>query len=457
MHKSSYSKWIERGLWLVVTLALVATPGLGARPAAALHTPPAASGLWCTTGAPSTPTFMLTAKTGYISTGDGNTIFMWGYANADDEFQYPGPVLCVNEGDTVTVVLKNNLPVDTSLVFPGQDNVLANGVPSQPDLNADTLAPVAPANGGTMTYSFVASRAGTFYYQSGTNPAVQQDMGLFGALVVHSASDYVDGNNVLHRYAYNDTATEYNPKTEYLVLLSTLDPTLHMALERNETYNMANYKVRYWLLNGRTFPDTLAPNGASWLPSQPYGALTHIHPYDAVQWMDAPTNTVPNPGYNPLPALQRYVGIGAEDFPFHPHGNSGNVIGRDGYSLVNGPVDLSIEKFTVHVAPGQTWDVTFTWRDAEQYDEVSKPIPVDVPSEVNMQIGAWFGSPYLGSGAQGLPVGTTSFNQCGEYYHIAHSHNLAQITGWNALMVGLITFTRIDPPLGPNNLCPPVP
>jgi hypothetical protein len=42
---------------------------------------------------------------------------------------------------------------------------------------------------------------------------------------------------------------------------------------------MNNYTPRYWLYNGRSFPDTIAPNGAGWLPDQPYGSLIYIHPF----------------------------------------------------------------------------------------------------------------------------------------------------------------------------------
>ena len=52
---------------------------------------------------------------------------MWGYSAGSDAFQHPGPVLCVNEGDTVTVILHNTLPDDVSIIFPGQENVLADG------------------------------------------------------------------------------------------------------------------------------------------------------------------------------------------------------------------------------------------------------------------------------------------------------------------------------------------
>jgi FtsP/CotA-like multicopper oxidase with cupredoxin domain len=71
--------------------------------------------------------FALTAKEGYISGGDGQNIYMWGYANGNDIMQYPGPTLIVNKGDTVTVKLTNQLPQNVSIVFPGQGNVAARG------------------------------------------------------------------------------------------------------------------------------------------------------------------------------------------------------------------------------------------------------------------------------------------------------------------------------------------
>ena len=39
---------------------------------------------------------------------------------------------------------------------------------------------------------------------------------------------------------------------------------------------MNNYHPRYWLINGRGFPDSIADNFAAWLPTQPYGALAQI-------------------------------------------------------------------------------------------------------------------------------------------------------------------------------------
>jgi plastocyanin len=404
-----------------------------------------AHGMICTSN-PSA-TFTLTTRGGAISTPDGNLVYMWGYSEAENPFQHPSPVLCVNEGDTVTIVLNNTLSHDVSIIFPGQHDVLANGLPSQPQFdlggNLTSLAPVAAANGGSMTYSFVADSPGTYLYESGTEPAIQVNMGLFGALVVRPAA-HLD-------WAYNEVAisgddiytTQFNPDAEFVMLFSEIDPVLHMAVEQGQPYNMNNYRSRYWLINGRSFPDTVAPNGAEWLPSQPYGSLVYIHPH----------NDDPGAGeaYNPYPALIRYLSVGTENYPHHPHGNHSRIVAQDGNVLVgSGGEDMSYEKFTSLLGPGQTYDELFAWADVENWNPVTNPIPVTIPQLQNLTFGTFYsGSPYLGT-SDALPVGQQVLNSCGEYYHIAHNHALQQITAWGIVLSGHITFARIDPPL-PND------
>src|SRR5579872_3803616 len=71
-----------------------------------------------TSAGPGNVSFVLTASTGYITTPDGNSIFMWGYGLGSSGMQYVGPILCANEGDNVTITLKNSLPVPSSINFP---------------------------------------------------------------------------------------------------------------------------------------------------------------------------------------------------------------------------------------------------------------------------------------------------------------------------------------------------
>ncbi len=408
---------------LIVALVLALVPGWTTSASAQSAQ---SDGMVCTSG----PNFSLTSHTGYIGTPDGNVVFMWGLSSGADDFQYPGPVLCVNEGDTVTVVLHNTLNRGISLIFPGQENVLADGQPDGPVFNGTnlvSLAKVAGANGGTVTYSFVATRPGTFLYQSGTDPAIQVPMGLFGAIVVRPAGhpDWV----------YDRPETAFNPNHEYIALLSEIDPVLSQKMEAGQPFNSKNYHPRYWMINGRGFPDTIAPNFASWLPGQPYGALAIIEPWDA--------------SLNPLPAVIRYLSVGSVDYPFHPHGNNVRIVGRDGMPLEGAAAeDLAYDKYSIPVGPGQTWDALFSWHDPEAYNSATNPVPVTFPNIMDLFFGPFFGgAPYLGE--QGaIPVGTTTQNQCGEYYHIAHNHALYQITSWGVPMTGMATYTRINPPGG---------
>jgi FtsP/CotA-like multicopper oxidase with cupredoxin domain len=76
-------------------------------------------------------TFNMTAKVDQISTADGGSVLLWGYADDgssnNGRAQYPAPTLIVNQGDTITINLKNGLTVaagavpNVSMVFPGQD------------------------------------------------------------------------------------------------------------------------------------------------------------------------------------------------------------------------------------------------------------------------------------------------------------------------------------------------
>ena len=205
---------ITRRLGLALALAagsLVLIPGH----ADALPTGFAKIGMVCTPGtvAGNTHTFNLVANTGYADTPDGNSIFMWSYANHDapdnDHFQTPGPVLCVTEGVTVVVNLTNTLPEPASIVFPGQVGVTAAGG------SAGLLTDEAAASGGTVSYSFTAGHPGTYLYQSGSDQAKQVEMGLYGALVVRpnaTTCPAVAGTNC----AYG-ADTRYDSSREYLL------------------------------------------------------------------------------------------------------------------------------------------------------------------------------------------------------------------------------------------------
>lgn len=436
-------------------------------------------------------TWSITATDGYTSEPDGNAIYDWSYT-ANGGFQLPGPVLCANQHDILHVTLTNNLPVATSIQFPGQSGVTSGaypGVPVGPVADAGgnllSLVPEAAANGGSVEYHFTAATEGTYLYESGSDPQLQVQMGLFGALVVYPQVNAITGADILAieadggptgtrtngelgmttaqadaaaaeascAYAIPgsqtcDPSAIYEADRENILMLSEVDPGLHSFMELNKdnaamlTWNAypGAYEAHYFMINGRSMPDTVAPNGAPWLPTQPYSALATVQPWDV--------------HINPLDAMLRYIGVGQAGYDFHPHSNHENVIAQDGALMKSATGDFTEEKFNIMVGAGATVDATFRWTNEEGYaNSDDNRVPVQWPQGPNLLEGDfWSGSPYLGDTGK-LNPGILGKTQCGEYYHVAHNHDLTQVTNYGITFGGMLTLIKVEPASPDNAGC----
>jgi FtsP/CotA-like multicopper oxidase with cupredoxin domain len=428
------------------------------------------------------PSFTLDAKAAYISQPDGASVYSWGYGctaggntpsfapsaiggAACGDMQIPGPTLIVNQGDTVTVTLTNNLPAaagNTSILFPGF-KVTGSGADSVVGL----LTQEAPV-GKTVTYTFVADKAGTHSYHSGTQGDLQVEMGLYGAIVVLPTSantancaagtpnDQAKAANSesdfrLANAAYDHAATCYD--REYLFQFSEMDPKIHTAAEAiarclpapgvvcptsMSTVVTEPYAPAYFMINGRSMPDNMDPNYAVQYPRQPYNGNPHMHPGELT--------------------LVRVVGQGRWQHPFHEHGNHLRLLARDGNLQLSKTDATKLAGpllFTTTTTPGQAFDALFYWTgrglnwdvfghragvddnctpDANGYytsnpaapnyfewcgdhgkSLESKPFgsvasggPVTLPDPGIFANGPWYGgSPYFGPEAMGRAVGAT--------------------------------------------------
>ena len=435
--RSTWTATIAAIALCAVVAAVAPLPGSGV----SAQSGNSGSGLICTTStsAAGTASFALKAQDGRIMAPDGNTVYMWSYSAGAGSFQYPGPVLCVNEGDAVTVTLKNTLAVRTSILFEGVEGVRADDAPASAEVDGNNrltslIQSVGPNQ--SITYTFTAPPPGTYLYQSGTDHLLQREMGLHGALVVRPA-----GYSEANRTVYGEADSSFDVGQEYLHLLSQVDPTMHLAVETalregraaDSDVDFAEYRARYFFVNGRSFPDTIAPNNAPWLPNQPYGALVHVKAIGQGQ---------------DQPSVIRYLNAGPVNVPFHPHSNHEEVIGVDARPLVGSiggtPAVASTDRFAIDVQSGQTVDARFSWTNTTwDGNNVER-----VPDQRNLQDGGyWSGEILLGH--EGVkPTGGDAFNVCGEYYHVAHNHALNMATNYGAAMGGQLTLVRVDPQSG---------
>lgn len=107
----------------------------------------------------------------------GTETDLWTYNGAT-----PGPELRITRGDTIRVVLENNLPEPTSIHWHGIR--VPHAMDGVPGLTQQAIAP-----GETFTYEFTPPDAGTYWYHSHRRGNEQLARGLYGALVVEDPTE----------------------------------------------------------------------------------------------------------------------------------------------------------------------------------------------------------------------------------------------------------------------------
>ena len=262
----------------------------------------------------------LVADQASVTMPDGASIPMWGYFSdsgqtcGTEPAWSVGPTIAVPAGDnTLEVNLRNCLTIPTSLIITGQ------ALPGDPVTFTDTqgrtrvqsFSAETTPNGGIHTYTFNDIKPGSYLYKSGTFPALQVQMGLYGAMTA----------NVGAQEAYPGVA--YN--AEVVLLYSEIDPALHATPAPAQPLN---YRPKYFLVNGAPF----TAGGTSAI-----GAVQQ-------------------------PSLLRFINAGLKDHT--PMVNTGylSVIAEDG-----NPYPYPHEQYSLKLVAGKTMDAVLIPVDGEQY------------------------------------------------------------------------------------------
>lgn len=247
-------------------------------------------------------------KAGVTSVADPNggaAIPMWGYASCTSAFatcgaySVPGPALTVPATESeLKVHLLNALPGSpappTSLVVNGLIKKMtpvwdSGATGARPSVTARVRSfDDEAAAGGTADYTWSGVKPGTYLYQSGTQPQVQVQMGLYGAV----SKNALDALGSVRAQAYTGTKYEYD--SQVTLLYSEIDPDLHAAVASG-TYGTATgptstfaYAPKLFLINGAPFQygttPAIAATGTTLLRMLNAGLTTHVPSVHGKHW-----------------------------------------------------------------------------------------------------------------------------------------------------------------------------
>lgn len=109
----------------------------------------------------------------------GKAIIMYGYNG-----QYPGPMIKIKQNSTIIVKFKNSIDLPSTVHWHGVR--LENKSDGVPGMTQDSVKP-----GGTFTYKVHFPDAGIYWYHPHVREDIQQDLGLYGNMLVEpTAADY---------------------------------------------------------------------------------------------------------------------------------------------------------------------------------------------------------------------------------------------------------------------------
>jgi FtsP/CotA-like multicopper oxidase with cupredoxin domain len=131
-------------------------------------------------------------------------------------------------------------------------------------------ASIAVVPGSSITYYYKAMDAGTYMYHCHVEAAEHMQMGMLGSLYVRPRQNRTGAGTAVPRarlagnnspgaplgYAYNDGDGSTRYDVEYAIQMAGFDPDFHTADLTFQSLPFSAMKDRYFLLNGRSYPET---------------------------------------------------------------------------------------------------------------------------------------------------------------------------------------------------------
>ena len=263
--------------------------------------------------------------------------------------QISAPMMSFDEEDDVTITLTNLGLLQRPDLFDGHTLHWHGFVNAIPLFDGVPELSLAVPVGRDLSYFYRPHDAGTYMYHCHFEDVEHVQMGMTGMVFVRPKQNKIAlaGNPVGTKYAYNDGDGSTRYDREFAFMVTELWSAAHYRDAHIQVSDWTDFDPSFWLMNGRGYPDTVAPNGnpnvttAGRLQYQPISSLVTCNTGERV--------------------LLRMSNLGYQNHAMSVDNIDLQVVAKDA-SLLKGRDGTSnyLTTNTVDVGPGESRDVIFT-------------------------------------------------------------------------------------------------
>ena len=274
--------------------------------------------------------------------------------------QYPSPLFWIDQYDetgnanefrlqltNLGLSMRPDLIDEHTVHFHGLRNIIPffDGEP-----NTSLAVPIA----GEFTYAWRVREPGTYMYHCHVEDVEHVHLGMTGMVFVNPIQN---GNTTLYpsgKYAYNDGDGSTGFDREFSMLLTEIWASAHWAFAHVQLPNWDEYKADFYLLNGRVYPDTIAPAGGG---TNNQGEMIAPPGYPNLQYQPISSLVRCNAGDR---VLLRFANLGFTKQNMTLSGIKMKIVGKDATLLRGrGDEDLSFDTHGIYIGVGESYDAIF--------------------------------------------------------------------------------------------------
>ncbi|HKC27702.1 MAG TPA: multicopper oxidase domain-containing protein, partial [Jatrophihabitans sp.] len=263
--------------------------------------------------------------------------------------QISAPTLVFDEEDDIYITLTNLGLVQRPDLFDGHTLHWHGFVNAIPLFDGVPELSLAVPIGRDFTYFYRPHDAGTYMYHCHFEDVEHVQMGMTGSVFIRPKQNKspVNGDPVGTTYAYNDGDGSTRYDREFAFMVTELWSAAHYRDAHIQVNDWTDFQPSFWLLNGRGYPDTIAPNGdpmntaAGRLQYQPISSLVRCNAGEQV--------------------LLRMANLGYQNHTFSVDNIDLTVVAKDA-SLLTGRDGTKnyLTTNSVDIGPGESRDIIFT-------------------------------------------------------------------------------------------------